>query len=392
MAISSSAQTLTTLVTFNVTDGAQPDYGGLTQGRNGNFYGTTISGGANDSGTLFEVTPAGDMTVLHNFCSEADCEDGDQPDSTPLLGTDGNFYGTTQAGGTTRGGTAFEITPAGEFTTLYQFCTAGTFCLDGSGPNALTQGTDGSLYGTAQSGGGPDLAGTIFRLTPEGKLTTLYVFCSKVASGVCLDGASPNTTLVQDKSGNFYGTTILGGTTNHGTIFEMTAAGQFKTIYSFCTRDSECSDGFAASSLVAGPRASLYGTAQGGGSANAGIIFEIANGKLTTLYNFGTRPHDGLFPTGLTIGNGGKIYGTTIWGGTQTGCVHETCGTIFEMTASGSTVTLYDFCSQAGCADGFFPTAGVVQGSDGNLYGITVGGGNGSCHGGCGTVFRLNLQ
>ncbi len=200
LALSASAQSYTDLVTFDQNNGAAPT--SLILGSDGNFYGTTAGGGANNYGTFFEMTPAGVLTTLYSFCSQSGCLDGGQPMNL-IQATNGNFYGTTQQGGanpTVCGGlgcgTIFQITPTGVLTTLYSFC-AQSGCTDGEIPlAALMQASDGNFYGTTRQGGANTTAcsgtgcGTIFRITPAGVFTTLYSFCSQ--SG-CSDGVYPGT-------------------------------------------------------------------------------------------------------------------------------------------------------------------------------------------------------
>jgi uncharacterized repeat protein (TIGR03803 family) len=175
MSIVSPAQTFKVLVDFNDTDGAYPT-SPLVQGLDGNFYGATGLGGANFDGTIFKISATGTLTTLYSFCSESDCADGYGP-SALVLGTDGNFYGTTGGGGATSDGTAFKITPQGMLTTLHTFCSE-TGCRDGSLPvGPLVQASDGNFYGTTDSN-----AGTVFKMTPQGALTTLYYFCSRRAA------------------------------------------------------------------------------------------------------------------------------------------------------------------------------------------------------------------
>ncbi|MFI5117103.1 MAG: choice-of-anchor tandem repeat GloVer-containing protein [Terriglobales bacterium] len=210
------AQTLTTLYAFSLTsDGAYP-YAGLVQGTDGNFYGTTSDGGdyyrCNQPpyicGMVFKITPAGTLTILADFTN------GATPRAGLVQGTDGNFYGTTSQGGSDicnpQGcGTVFKITPAGELTTLYDFSIT-----DGAHPYAgLVQGTDGNFYGTTVNGTTSDNCppygcGTVFKITPSGTLTTLYSFCPQDG---CPDGYNPLGGLVQATDGNFYGTTDDGG-------------------------------------------------------------------------------------------------------------------------------------------------------------------------------------
>jgi uncharacterized repeat protein (TIGR03803 family) len=222
--------TLTTLYNFcshsKCSDGATP-YAGLIQATSGDLYGTTAFGGdasvcQGGCGTVFKITTGGALTTLHSFCAVSGCPDGSAPYTPILEAADGNFYGTTTAGGTYGGGTIFQITPGGDFTTIYSFCTLSD-CADGENSSGLIQATDGKLYGTTASGGAHS-KGTIFSITPGSVPTTLYSFCPN--SG-CADGASPNA-LIQDTNGDFYGTTGNGGASNQGAIFSLsTGLGPF---------------------------------------------------------------------------------------------------------------------------------------------------------------------
>jgi uncharacterized protein (TIGR03437 family) len=197
----------TTLYSFGAspTDGANPT-GAVIQATDGNFYGTTVSGGAYARGTVFKVMSGGTSTVLYSFGGIS--TDGTSPGPALIQASDGNFYGTTagSVANAAASGTVFKITPVGALTTLYTFCPSN--CPNGNGPNGLIQGLDGNLYGTTRFGGAHFTYGTIFKITSQGALTTLYSFCSKVN---CLDGAAPETTLMQTSNGIFYGTTVNGG-------------------------------------------------------------------------------------------------------------------------------------------------------------------------------------
>jgi uncharacterized repeat protein (TIGR03803 family) len=177
-------------------------------------------------GTVFKVTPSGQLTTLYSFCSQSGCTDGSQPYAGLVQATDGNFYGTTFEGGASKTGcsgfgcgTVFKIAPSGTLTTLYNFCSLSS-CTDGSGPLAgVIQGTDGNFYGTTFEGGTNTMScndngcGTVFRITGSGTLTTLYSFCSQ---GSCTDGEYPEAGMVHGTDGNFYGTTAAGGADTTG--------------------------------------------------------------------------------------------------------------------------------------------------------------------------------
>jgi uncharacterized repeat protein (TIGR03803 family) len=385
-AISSPAQTFTTLHSFDGTDGKVPQ-GGVILGLDGNLYGTTPEGGANsndNSGTAYKVTPQGARTVLHNFCSRTGCAGGAAPVAGLVLGTDGNFYGTAEAGGgPTGGGTVYKVTSQGGFTTLYNFCLQQQ-CTDGSGPTgALTQGTDGNFYGTT-NGGGTNGKGTVFKVTPHGALTTLYSFCPQAG---CVDGQNPWAGMVQGSDGNFYGTAQYGGAHGGGTVFKISPQGKFTTLYSFCAL-SNCADGenpFAA--LIQAADGNYYGTTLYGGTKGGpfGTVFKITPlGKLTTLYSFCsvTNCMDGITPYGgLVQGPDGTFYGTTNTDG------QNFEGTIFRLTPQGTLTTLFSFCVQSSCTDGAGSFSGLALGTDGKLYGATPGGGTNSF----GTVYSLDI-
>jgi uncharacterized repeat protein (TIGR03803 family) len=368
--------TFTTLHSFGGTDGRESN-AGLVQATNGNLYGTTYYGGTKDSGEVFEITPAGTLTTLHSFCSKSSCTDGEYTYATPVQGTDGNFYGTTYLGGSKELGTVFKITPSGTLTTLHTF--GGT---DGSQPLAgLVQGSDGNFYGTTYMGGSQG-DGEIFKITPSGTLNTLHSFCSRAA---CKDGRNPFAGLVQGTDGNLYGTTLEGGAKGFGTVFKITPSGTLTTLHSFCTQ-SGCPDGqFPQTGLVQATNGNLYGTTIAGGTYGDGTIFEITqSGKLTTLYNVCSQsgcPDGNYLYAGLIQATDGNLYGIMDVGGANS------AGTIFKITLSGTLTTLYNFCSQSGCPDGQYPAGGLVQATDGNLYGTTADGGAN----GYGTVFSLSV-
>jgi uncharacterized repeat protein (TIGR03803 family) len=265
--------TLTTLYSFAgyPTDGAYP-YAGLVQATNGNLYGTTYGGGPSSDGTVFEITPSGTLTTLHSFAGYP--ADGSGPYAGLVQATNGNFYGTTAFGGANEEGTVFKITPSGTLTTLYSFCSQ-SVCTDGENPLAgLVQATNGNLYGTIAYGGANG-EGTVFKITPTGTLTTPYSFCSQ---SVCTDGENPEAGLVQATNGNFYGTTYVGGASGHGTVFDITPSGTLTTLYSFCSQ-SGCTDGeYVYAGVVQDTNGNFYGTTIFGGANNVGTVFSLSVG------------------------------------------------------------------------------------------------------------------
>jgi uncharacterized repeat protein (TIGR03803 family) len=382
MVLSLSAQTLTTLYNFDATDGFAP-YAGLVQATNGSLYGTTYGGGANSGGTVFKITPLGGLTTIYSFCSQSGCTDGLGPHAGLIQATDGNIYGTTNNGGADRLGTVFKVTPGGKLKTLYSFC-AKSNCADGAYPQSLVQATDGNLYGTTDQGGGSSSDGTVFKITPDGTLTTLHSFDGA-------DGALPQAGLIQATDGNFYGTTSGGGANGGGTVFKISPGGAFTLLYSFCSQ-TDCTDGESPyAALVQGTDGNFYGTTLNGGviRSNAGTVFKITpHGTLTTLYAFcsGSSCSDGDGPAGLIQATDGDFYGATYDGGSY---FH---GTIFRITPSGALTTLYAFCPQSGCTDGANPSATLAQDTSGKFYGTAYyGGDHDACEGGCGTVFSLSV-
>ncbi len=379
----------TTLASFNGTNGANPLLMSLVQGTDGNFYGTTQQGGANNScqggcGTVFKITSAGVLTSLYSFCSQPNCTDGSAPYAGLVQGTEGNFYGTTYAGGANNVGTVFQITPAGALTTLHSF--AGP---DGADPwAALTRANDGDFYGTTIVGGANSL-GTVFKITSSGALTTLYSFQGGS------DAANPVSGLVQARDGNFYGTT-LSQSSDHpcyafiygcGTIFQITPAGELTSLYSFCTQPN-CPDGNQPyGGLVQATDGNFYGTTYGGGNYDyndcpnngCGTLFKVtSSGVLTTLYLFDGS--GGSDPTGTMVqARDGNLYGTSSGDDDWQG--H---GTIFRITESGALTTLHLFDSYYTAE----PYGGLVQAGDGSFYGTTYAGGDY----GFGTVFRLGYS
>ncbi len=348
VSVVSFAQTATTTVLYSYTDQDGDDpYTGLIQGSDGNFYGTAPASGANGVGTVYKITPSGTMTTLYNFTLG---DDGGLPQAPLVEGNDGNFYGTTGAGGANQSGTVFKITPAGVLTTLYAF----TGNNDGANPYAgLTLGSDGNFYGIATNGGASS-AGTVFKLTPDGTFTLLYGF-----TGIN-DGANPYAGLVQGTDGNFYGVTPYGGQNEAGTIFQITPTGTFNAIYSL----NGTTDGSSSQAgLVAGSDGNFYGTTENGGANALGSIFKVTpGGAFTTIYSF-TGNDDGSGPVNtLLLGSDGNFYGGTTSGN----------GTLFEVTPAGVLTTLTTF---AGGTAGKDPRATLIQGSDGNLYGVLAFGG-----------------
>ena len=345
----------TTLYAFSGgADGNYPD-SGLTAGPDGNFYGTTTSGGANNLGTIYKITPAGTKTVLYSFAGDTD--DGQYPASGLELGNDGAFYLTTTAGGAFGGGTFVRITLDGSETLLYSFGGTGS----GVTPQGLTLLSDGNYYGTTASGGANNL-GTVYQMTAAGVQTVLHSFA---AGG---DGQTPVAGLSNDSDGNLYGVTYYGGTKNLGTIFRIAPDGSgYASVHSFAGGPADGQyPGVKLRNLDDG---TLYGSTSSGGASGLGTIFKYdpSSGLTTVMYSFSGAPDDGQYPAcRLRVGTDGNLYGVTLYGG------YFDLGTFFRITPAGVLTVLYSF---AGGADGQGPDSSLLVTPDNVFYGTTVTGG-----------------
>ena len=384
---SARAQTVTTLYSFSGFDGASPYQAPLIQGQDGNLYGTTASGGSATGGTIFKITTQGVLTTLYNFCTQSNCPDGTAPFAGLALADDGNFYGTTLSGGANGWGTVYKVTPDGVLTTLHSFCFE-TNCADGASPyGGLVQATDGNLYGTTEQGG-PTGRGTVFRITVEGVFTIIHNFC--VHYPHCEDGYAPMGTLIQATDGNLYGTTASGGARNQGgTVFSIGRHGAFDYVE---LQDSGAGGGPVGGVLQVSGR--LYGTTYNSLVKGAGTLFGVDRDKTAkTLYWFCVSEDcsDGAIPTAALVqATDGSVYGTTSKGG-DLGCMSPAgngCGTIFQIAPGRKFVTVHTFEA----SDGSLPNAGLFQATNGILYGVTSSGGDGVECGiyGCGTIYSLD--
>jgi uncharacterized repeat protein (TIGR03803 family) len=342
-------------------------------------------------------------SVLYSFAGGATSgPDGATPASALLRDDSGNLYGTTEAGGATGNGTVFELVnnPPGTYTPKVLYNFKGSAASDGAVPFAgLVMDSNGDLFGTTSIGGSSNV-GTVFELVnnPPGTYTPKVLHSFTGTNG---DGAGPYSTLVMDSSGDLFGTTLEGGDSGFGTVFEMmNNAGNYTKIALYSFQAGILDGGLPYSGLVADSAGNLYGTASLGGASNAGTIFEMvfsAPGSYSEiiLYSFTGFNGDGRAPqTSLTIDSLNNLYGTTLFGGTSTACGTKLgCGTAFELaysSTSQSYVTpptiLHTF---TGGSDGGSPSSLIID-SSGNLYGTTqIGGGSAVCAPGCGTVFEL---
>jgi uncharacterized repeat protein (TIGR03803 family) len=373
---SAQSQTYNVLYSFtDGTDGAFP-YAGVIQDAAGNIYGTASTGGAFGHGTVFKLSKTGKETVLHSFEGGAD---GVNPQAGLVQDAKGNLYGTTYGGGDNHRdgccGTVFKLSKTGKETVLYSFKGGA----DGAFPQGgVIQNATGDLYGTTTSGGVSGV-GTVFKLSKTGKETVLHTFKGGA------DGDGPFAGLIQDAKGNLYGTTSYGGdsacTFGCGTVFKLSKTGKETVLYSF----KGGADGAtpAAAGVMQDAKGNLYGTTYSGGTSNMGTVFKLDTaGKETVLYSF-SGGTDGRHPyAGVIQDSKGNLYGTTNTGGVSG------VGTVFKLSKTGKETVLYSF---TGMVDGALPYAVVVQDAKGKLYGTALVGGNVSCDNGtgCGVVFKL---
>jgi uncharacterized repeat protein (TIGR03803 family) len=341
--------------------------------KKGNLYGTAYAGANDNSGSVYMVAKDGTATVLHSFSGE----DGEYPYAGLIADTSGNLYGTTTEGGQANQGTIFQLAPDGTETVLYSF-QDGT---DSSNPwKDLIADKSGNLYGTS-SGVYGGTYGAVFKLAPNGTLTLLHTFTNGS------DGAYPFSGLIFDKKGNLYGTAQnagdfdCGSSGGCGTVFEISAKGTFKVLHAF---DGGTDCNAPDDSLIEDKSGNLYGTTYYGGNTGYGCIFKVASGgsSETVLYSFKGTGDDGEYPLGqLVADSAGNFYGTTYYGGVNGD------GTVFKLTPGGKETILHSF---AGGSDGAYPYAGLTVGKKGELFGTTkYGGGDANCTYGYGTVFEI---
>ena len=383
------AQTYSVLYNFSPGtksgDPSSPQYSGnVAQDHDGNLYSTTPAGGALCSfcGVVFKITPSGTLSHVLDFNYPSGA--GYTPYSGLTLGTDGNFYGTTDVGGTFNFGTIFKISTGGNLTKLYDFGTCKSPCKEGEYPKAPpVQGRDGSFYGTTlHSTDGTD-NGIVYKVTPNGKYTPIYAFDG-------ISGGNPQDPLTLGTDGNFYGTTAKGGKTIQncwgssptcGMVFKITTGGKVTFLYKF----DQAHGAGPLGPLVQASDGNFYGTTSAGGNASGdGVIFKITpQSKFTLLYALNGSV-DGKTPSaGLTQVTDGKGNTVALYGATQAGG-SKGYGTLFKVSLSGTFTRIYDFDNATGAT----PEVTLVQNTSGMLYGETFNGGSG----GAGTFYSLDDQ
>jgi uncharacterized repeat protein (TIGR03803 family) len=342
------------------SDGANPHAGVISDGT-GNLYGTTYSGGPASAGVVYQVDATGHETILYRFTGGAD---GANPNAGAIRDSTGNLYGTTIYGGIGYG-VVYKLDTAGNETVLHTF-TGGP---DGAYPYAgVIRDSEGNLYGTA-SRGGPTNSGVVYKVGAAGDETVLYSFTGGP------DGSGPQAGVIRDMAGNLYGTTVYGGASNAGVVYELHANGLETVLHSF-TAGPDGANPYAG--LIGDSAGNLYGTTYFGGPSNAGVVYKVnvANKHETVLYIFAGA--NGANPESGVIGDSaGNLYGTTAKGGLAS------AGVVYKLDPIGQETLLYSF---KGGTDGANPLAGLILDSAGNLFGTTSNGGNGQI----GLVFALD--
>jgi uncharacterized repeat protein (TIGR03803 family) len=385
--------------TSNYPTGQGP-FAELIQGADGNYYTTTSAGGTGicpggiggqtqGCGTVVKITSKGKLSVVYSFPFDAATQTA--PSGTDVLaglvqGPDGNFYGTAGYGGTQGScpltfftnlgcGTVFRLTPKGSIKLLHSFCGSnGCNPVEGAVPiGRMIFGRDGKLYGTTNSGGvanGIFNSGTIFRISRSGQFETLHVFSGNAGTE---DGANPVGGLIQASDGNFYGTTAHGGVSGSGSIFKMTPTGSITVLHSFSSSDANGQ--FPQSALIEASDGNLYGTCYEGGANGVGTIFRVSkSGTFHKVYDFNLAAGNlGYDPTaGVIQASDGNLYGTTSTGG-ATGS-----GAVYKVTLAGVSSPIASFDSST---NGNLPQDVLLQGSDGNFYLTAQQGGGLNSHG-----------
>ncbi len=345
---------------------------------NGGNTEVNIVGGNQTTGVVYRITPDGTESLVHTFASGPNV-DGIWPVGNLTVGADGNFYGVTEIAGANclnqyGCGAVFKLSLSGSESLVYSFYNQLNY--PSRPETAPVQGSDGNFYGTTVIDGelctNQTYCGAVYKVTPDGQETTLYKFGT---NGGIYDGSWPGSGLIQAADGNFYGVTSYGGLYGegqgavqwgNGTIFRITPSGTQTTLYSFGAGGA--ADGIQPSGgLVQDSKGNLFGTTGGGGEFGLGTIFQLApDGTVTIVYSFSGNGTDGSRPSStLLLANDGNFYGTTIVGGANG------LGTLYKMDASGNVTTLHSFSASEGAS----PEGGLIQGNDGALYGNAALGG-----------------
>jgi len=378
----STAQTFQVLHTFSGTDGSFPN-GDLIRDSAGNFYGTTQFGGTSNQGVVFKLDPTGQETVLYSFTGATD---GGIPIGR-LLASGGSLYGITSAGGdpTCSCGTAFKLGSNLKLTVLHSFKGGADGAQNPGQPELGLVSINGDFYGAASFRGVSGCDGTlgcgvIFKIAPPTTESVLYRFNAQA------DGGFPQD-LIRDNAGNLYGATggsYMAG--NSGTIFQIDTAGNLTTLYTFPGGTAGASPRWR---LVQDTTGVIHGVTQFGGNSacalgtvGCGVVFSLdTTGNEKVLHTFGKRAGDGEEPGGGLVNVAGSFYGSTFYGGTVNATCSFGCGVVYKVTDSGQYAVVYRF---TGGTDGWLPTGGLPADGAGNVFGTAELGGNGS-----GVVYKI---
>jgi uncharacterized repeat protein (TIGR03803 family) len=367
----------------------------------GNLYVATQDGGDNEGcthgcGNILKLSPSGQVTVLYTFEPAGVYKYGPGP-SELTRDAKGNLYGATQSGGPNEDGTVFQLTPSGVLGTLHTFAGGN----DGLNPyGGVTLDSSGDIYGTTLHGGGTGCGGQgcgiIYKVTYSGSETILYSFTGGT------DGGNPEASPILDAAGNLYGTSVIGGDltcplnpedTGCGTVWKLDTSGNLNVLYAF-TGGTD-GDGPQAG-LVMDPSGNLYGDTGGGGNLSCsppvgcGVVFEVdSSGNFTVLHAFTGGASDGQLPAArLLLDSAGNLYGTTLYGGDQSCTLLGSagCGVAYRLTASGNETILHAF--SGGTTDGKIPVGALISNGKGLLYGATTYGGLANY----GVIFAVQAQ
>ena len=351
---------VTQLYSFDGTNGANPIYSNLVQGRDGLLYGTTVYGGVNNAGAIFKIDTSGNITLLHSCNSST----GWYPWGGLVLGPDGNFYGTTSTGGAGSFGVIFKITPTGTYTVLHNF----TYYPTGGGYpyGGLVLAEDGSFYGVTDFGGAGE-GGVLYRITSAGQFTVIYSYDYTVSSNA-------QVAPVQGANGNFYVVSIEGGANGFGSVTEVSPRGALVNAFSF---DGETEGKYPVGSVAQGFDGDFYGSTDQAGAVPGGVLFKVdANLDYTVLEDFGAIAGGGTDPeSGMVLATDKNLYGLTLGGGSRD------FGTIYRVTPDGTLNNIFGWTVNVQAQ------AAMVQQTNGTLYGVTYSGGNF----GLGIVYSLSL-
>lgn len=335
--VTCASPTESILYSFGGSGDASTSYAGLVMDSQGNLYGTTIAGGTNGTGAVFRLSPNGlggyTETVLYSFGSDTS-GDGNVPYAGLILDTQGNLYGTTTIGGANNTGAVFRLSPngLGGYAEVVLYSFGATSSGDGNRPwkdGNLIEDAQGDLYGTTLAGGANG-TGTVFRLVPNGNGGYVESLLHSFGASGSGDGNAPNAGLTLDGQGNLVGTTQNGGRYGVGTVFRISESGTgYAVLDSFGATSGDGNE--PRGSVIFDAQGNLYGTTEAGGAAGTyGTVFRLSPNALgngyteSVLYSFGNNVPDGYNPYGGVILDAyGNLYGTTKTGASAAGAVFK---------------------------------------------------------------------